>query len=76
MRGFLSTAVSGDPSGPRVIYDNEQARAQTVVLPAAAAVTVERFIASRAGLLMETLPALHGRVKLRVAANSVAAVMS
>ncbi len=76
VRGLLATAVSGDPSGPRVIYDNEQARTQTVVLPATAAVTVERFSASRAGLLMETLPALHGHVTLRVGANSVAAVMS
>jgi len=76
VRGLVTTAVSGDPGGPGVILDNERARARTVVLPAAHTVGIEVLTAARAGLLRETLPARHGRVKLRVAANSVVAVLS
>jgi hypothetical protein len=76
VRGLLSTDVSGDPRGPRVIFDNEQARAQTVALPAVHTVTVAVLSAARAGLLTQTLPAVHGRVSLRVPGNSVVAVLS
>jgi hypothetical protein len=76
MRGLVTTAVSGNPRGPQFIFDNEQARAQTVVLPAAHTVVVAVLSAARAGLLTETLPARHGRVKLRVAGNSVVADLS
>ena len=75
VRGLVTTAVSGDPSGPRVIFENEQTRAQTVVLPATQSVVVAVLSAARAGLLTETLPAHHGRVKLHVAGNSVVAVL-
>jgi hypothetical protein len=76
VRGLVTTAVSGDPRGPRAILYNEQARAQTVVLAAAHPVVVEVLSAARAGLLTETLRASHGRVKLRVAGNTVVAVLS
>ncbi len=76
VRGLLTTDVSGDPSGPRVIFDNEHARARTVVLAAAHTATLAVLSAARAGLTRETLPALHGHVKLRVAGNSLVAVLS
>jgi hypothetical protein len=76
VRGLVTTAVSGDPGGPEVILDNERSRAQTVVLPAAHTLAVAVLTAKRAGVLREALPARHGRVKLRVAGNSVVAVLS
>ncbi len=75
-RGLLATAVSGDPGGPRFIFDNEQARAQTLELPATHPTVVAALSAARAGLLTETLPARHGRIALRLPANSVLAVFS
>jgi hypothetical protein len=74
-RGLVATAVSGDPGGPEVILDNEQSRAQTVVLPAGHAVVVAVLSAARAGLATATLPDQHGSVSVRVAGNSVLAVM-
>jgi hypothetical protein len=76
VKGLLTTAVSGDPGGPAVILDNERARAQTVKLPAAHTLAITVLSATRAGLLKETLTARHGRVKLRVAGNSIVAVLS
>ncbi len=76
VKGLLTSAVSGDPGGPTVILDNKRARAQTVVLPAAHTLAIAVLSATQAGLIRETLPARHGRVKLRVAANSVVAVLS
>jgi hypothetical protein len=75
-KGLVTTAVSSDPAGPALILDNESARARTVKLPAAHALAIEVLSAARTGLLKATLPARHGRVKLRLAPNSVVAVMS
>jgi hypothetical protein len=75
-KGLVTTAVSGDPAGPAEILDNERARPRTVTLPAAHAVAVEVLTAARAGLLKATLPARHGRIKLRLAGNSVVALFS
>ncbi len=76
VKGLVTTAVSGDPGGPGVILDNERVRAQNVVLAAAHTLAVAVLSAKQAGLVRETLPARHGRVKLRVAGNSVVAVLS
>ncbi len=75
-KGLVTTAVSGDPGGPGLILDNERARARTVVLPAAHTLAIAVLTAARTGLTKATLPARHGRVKLRVAGNSVVAVLS
>jgi hypothetical protein len=72
-KGVLATAVSNDPGGPTAIYDNEQARAQTVVISAAQPVKVAVLSARQAGLAVTTLAA--GRAKLSLAGNSVAAVL-
>ncbi len=74
-RGLIATAVSGDPGGPKVIYDNEQTRAQTVELPATHPVVVAVLSATRTGLQTATVPVSHGRARLRLAANSVMAVL-
>ncbi len=76
VKGLVTTAVSGNPAGPTRILDNETARARTVVLPASHTLVVAVLTATRTGLLKATLPARHGRVKLRMAANSVVAVLS
>jgi hypothetical protein len=75
-RGLLATAVSGDPGGPQVIFDNEHAQAQTVALRAAHTVVVEELSAGRAGLQTLALPPRGGRVTLHVAGNSVLAVLA
>jgi len=74
-RGLVTTSVSGARGGPRVIFDNESARAQTVVLRAAHQVVIEVLSAARAGLRTQALRPHHGRVKLSVAGNSVLAVL-
>src|SRR6516165_7387751 len=71
--GLLATAVSGIPGGARLILDNEQARAQTIVLPAAHAVIVESLSATRSGLGTLTLHPSAGHIRIRVAGNSVLA---
>jgi hypothetical protein len=75
-KGLITTAVSGDPAGPSVILDNEQAKARTVALTAPHTLAVAVLSATRTGLLKATLPARHDRVKLKVAGNSVVAVLS
>ena len=55
-RGLITTGVIGDPGGPASIIDNEQAKAQTVELPATQPVAVAVLSAARAGLLTETFP--------------------
>jgi len=47
-----------------------------VKLSAAHSLAIAVLTATRTGLLKATLPARHGRVKLRVAGNSIVAVMS
>jgi hypothetical protein len=74
-RGLLTTAVSSDPGGPTVILDNERAHARSVMLAATHPVVVAVLSSARAGLLTETLPVRHGRVRLRVASNTIVAVL-
>src|SRR5271165_3279466 len=73
-KGLVTTAVSGNPGGPTVILDNEQAKARTVKLRAARTLSIAVLTATRSGLIRETLPARHGAVKLRLAGNSIVAV--
>jgi hypothetical protein len=73
--GLLETAVSGTPGGRRMILDNEQARAQTIVLPAAHTVAVESLSATRPGLGTLTLRPHGGHITIRVSANSVLATL-
>jgi hypothetical protein len=75
VRGLVTTGVSGARGGPQVIFDNERARAQSVVLRAAHQVVTEVLSAARAGLRTQALRPRHGRVKLSVAGNSVLAVL-
>jgi hypothetical protein len=74
--GVLATAVSGTSGGARMILDNEQARDQTIVLPAAHAVVVESLSATRPSLRTLTLHPRAGHVRIRVAGNSVLATLA
>ena len=71
--GLLATVVSGAPGGPRTILDNEQARAQTIVLAAAHPVVAETLTAARAGLGALTLRPSAGHIRVSVPPNSVLA---
>jgi hypothetical protein len=71
--GLLETVVSGAPGGPRMILDNEQARALTIVLPSARARVVESLSARRPGLGALTLRPRGGQVRISVPPNSVLA---
>jgi hypothetical protein len=75
VHGLLTTAISGDPSGPQLIFDNESTRPQTVVLRGPAGVRIEVLSANRAGLDTGELESAGGRIKLVVATNSVVAVL-
>jgi hypothetical protein len=75
LHGLVGTAVSGGPTAARLIVDNEQPRAQTIVLRTTNSVRVQVLGAARAGLQTTQLSPRHRRVKLRVAANSVLAVL-
>jgi hypothetical protein len=59
-----------------MILDNEQARAQTITLPAAHAVVVESLSATRPGLGMLTLHPRGGHILIRVSGNSVLAALT
>ena len=74
--GVLATAVGGTPGGARMILDNEQAHAQTIVLPAAHAVIVESLSATRSGLGTLTLHPSAGHIRIRVSGNSVLAMLA
>jgi hypothetical protein len=76
VRGLLTTAVSGSASGVRLILDNERPLAQQVVLHTRQSVRTEVLSAAGAGLRTHTFSPTHGRVKLKVAENSVVAVLS
>jgi hypothetical protein len=72
-KGVVATAVTGGRVD--VIYDNERPRAQTVTLARAHSVHAAVFSPTHAGLASELLPSHHGRVKLKLAANSIAAIL-
>jgi hypothetical protein len=73
--GLVGTAVSGGPTAAQLILDNEQVRAQPVVLRTTEAVRVQTLSAARAGVHTTQLSPRHGRIKLTVAANDVLAVL-
>jgi len=73
--GLLITAVSGDPGGPTAILDNERASPRTIVLDASQTLEMAVLSPARAGLLTEKIAPRHGRVKVRLPGNSVAALL-
>jgi hypothetical protein len=73
--GLHATAVSGDPGGPEVIFDNEHAQAHTVTVNVAHTVVAQELSAARAGLQGLTLTPHGGHVALAVPGNSVVAVL-
>src|SRR5262249_32198394 len=73
--GLLETVVGGNPSGSRTSRDNEQARSQTIVLPAAHAVIAESLSAARPGLGALTLRPHGGHIAIHVPPNSVLATL-
>jgi hypothetical protein len=75
-KGLVATAVSGPAAPVQLILDNERARAQQVVLRSESSIHVAVFSATRAGVAARTLTPRKGRVKLTMAGNSVAAVLS
>jgi hypothetical protein len=75
LRGLVGIGVSGNANAAQLILDNEQARAQTVVLRTSQSVRVEVLSAARAGLRVAQLSPRHGHIKLRVAPSSVLAVL-
>jgi hypothetical protein len=74
VKGVLATVVTGAPAGRRVIFDNEQGKAQTLALPASHPLAAEAYGPSQAGPQIFRLPARAGRVKIRVPGNSVLTV--
>ena len=72
----MAAASSAAPAAsPQLILDNESAKPQTVVLRGVPAVQVQLLNATHAGLQTAQLSSPHDRIKLTVAANSVAAVL-
>jgi hypothetical protein len=72
-KGIVATSVTGGRID--AIYDNERPRAQTVMLALAHSVRTAVFSPTRAGLVYELLPSRQGRVKLKLGANSIAAIL-
>jgi hypothetical protein len=90
VHGLVATAIGAAPSRsqpsgggssastsstPQLILDNETGKPQTVVLRGAQTVQVQLLSATRAGLQTAQLSPSGDRIKLTVAANSVAAVL-
>ena len=71
-----ATTPPSAAAGVQLILDNEQTRAQAVVLRSVQPVRIQVLSAVRAGTQATQLSPSHGRVKLVVAANSVLAVSS
>ncbi len=71
--GIIATSVTG--GRVQLILDNERTKTQTVTLPIAHTVQLEALSSTRAGLAKEVVPARHGRVKLRIPANSLVALL-
>jgi hypothetical protein len=74
--GLKATALSGNPGGPQIIFDNEHSRALTATVPATHAVHVQVLSAAGSGLQTRTVPPRGGRVTVSVPGNSVLAVGS
>ena len=75
VKGLVSTAISAGAGAAQLILDNEHAQALAVVLRTSQTVRVEVLSAARAGLQVAQLGPRHGAIKLRVAPNSVLAVL-
>jgi hypothetical protein len=73
--GLKATALSGNPGGPQVIFDNEHSRALTATVPATHAVRVQTLSAARSGLQTFMVAPRGGRAPLSVPGNSVLAVL-
>jgi hypothetical protein len=73
--GLKATALSGNPGGPQVIFDNEHSKALTATVPATHAVGVEVLSAAGSGLRTLTVAPRGGRASVSVPGNSVVAVM-
>jgi hypothetical protein len=76
VRGLVTTAVSGPPSGAQLIFDNEHTRAQSVLLRSAEPLRVQALGSTRPGLLTRVLPSREGSVKLDLPPDSVLAVLA
>jgi len=72
--GVVATSVTG--GHVELIYDNERTKTQTLMLPATHDLRVEVMSSVHAGLAKQVLPVRHGKVKLRIAPNSLVAVLS
>jgi hypothetical protein len=73
-KGILATALTGAPV--QLILDNEHTRAQTIALPFSASVHVDILTSTRAGIAHAVLPVHHGRVKVKIAGESIVAILS
>ncbi|MDE3070762.1 MAG: hypothetical protein KGJ43_08555, partial [Acidobacteriota bacterium] len=71
-----AVVVRGHSPGASLILNNPEAKAETVLLPAARALRVEVMSPSWAGVHSTELAPEHGRVKLTLEADSVLAVVS
>ena len=90
VHGLVATAIAPAPSTPQpsgggasatqsatpqLVLDNESAKPQTVVLRGASTVEVQLLNATQAGLQTAQLSSPRDRIKLTVAADTVAAVL-
>jgi hypothetical protein len=73
--GLKATALSGNPGGPQVIFDNVHSQAHTATVPATHAVRVEVLTAAGSGLRTLTVAPRGGRATVSVPGNSVVAVL-
>jgi hypothetical protein len=73
--GLKATALSGNPGGPQVIFDNVHSKALTATVPATNAVRVEVLSAAGSGLRTLTVAPRGGRASVSVPGNSVLAVI-
>jgi hypothetical protein len=74
VRGFLATAISTSSGAPLLILDNEQGKAQPVVIRGARGIRVQSLSSARAGLQEELLSSPAARIRVGVEANSVLTV--
>ena len=72
--GTVETAVSGGPV--QLIVDNERTRAETITLPFSTNVDAEILTSTRRGFAHAVLPARRGHVKVKLAPESIVAVLS
>jgi hypothetical protein len=74
VRGLQATSVT-EPSGQTLLLLNDQgAHAQRLVLRGAASAHIEVISPAQPGVQTATLSAVHGRIQLVVAANTVVAI--